>query len=107
MMSFFGSDNGGENKYPIELLNEDIDRMINSDEELINAFNALKTAELSDVLEKDTACETVVEFQYGYDTEDNKYPLELLNEDIDRMLNSEEFINALNALKTKMEKDGN
>ena len=106
-MSFFGSDNVGENKYPIELLNEDIDRMINSDEELINAFNALKTGELSDVLEKDTACETVVEFQYGYDTEDNKYPLELLNEDIDRMLNSEEFINALNALKTKVEKDGN
>jgi hypothetical protein len=43
--------------------------------------------------------------EYGYDTEENKYPLELLNEDIDRLLNSDEFIDALNALKAAMEKE--
>jgi hypothetical protein len=95
-MSSSGEYDTEENKYPLELLNEDIDRMLNLDDELNDALNAL---------EKDTVSEMAVEFQYGYDTEDNKYPLELLNEDIDRMLNSDEFINALNALKTAMEKE--
>ena len=108
-MSSFGGYDTEENTYPLELLNEDIDRMLNLDDELNDALNALE----KDIdKEKDIGCEMASTYeydstdrQYGYDTEDNKYPLELLNEDIDRMLNSDEFINALNALKTAMEKE--
>ena len=102
MMSSFGEYDTEENKYPLELLNEDIDRMLNLDDELNDALNALegKYSENTAEIQYDSMMSS-----YGYDTEDNKYPLELLNEDIDRMLNSDEFINALNALKTAMEKE--
>jgi hypothetical protein len=93
---------GEENKYPLELLNEDIERMLNSDDELNDALNALneeKADELNDALNEEKA------YEYGYDTEDNNYSLELLNEDIDRMLDSDEFNDALNALKSAMEKE--
>jgi type I restriction-modification system DNA methylase subunit len=45
--------------------------------------------------------------EYGYDTEKNNYPLELLNEDIERMINTDkEFIDAFNDLKAAaMEKE--
>jgi hypothetical protein len=96
-MSSFGGYDTEENTYPLELLNEDIDRMLNLDDELNDALNdAEKVCEM---------VSTCMDRHYGYDTEDNKYPLELLNEDIDRMLNSDEFISALNALKTAMEKE--
>jgi hypothetical protein len=100
-MSSFGEYDTEENIYPLELLNEDIDRMLNLDDELNDALNALeKVCEMVSTYEYDS-----MDRHYGYDTEDNKYPLELLNEDIDRMLNSDEFISALNALKTAMEKE--
>jgi hypothetical protein len=96
-MSSSGEYDTEENKYPLELLNEDIDRMLNLDDELNDALNALE-GKYSEMAVYDTV-------SYGYDTEENKYPLELLNEDIDRMLNSDEFINALNALRASMEKE--
>jgi hypothetical protein len=44
--------------------------------------------------------------EYGYDTERNNYPLKLLNEDIERMINTDtEFIDAINDLKAAMEKE--
>ena len=113
MMSFFGGYDTEENTYPLELLNEDIDKMLNSDE-IISAFNALKSVdnenEDNELNAAEKVCEMVctydsVDRHYGYDTEDNTYPLELLNEDIDKMLNSDEIISAFNVLKWKMEKE--
>ena len=106
MMSSSGEYDTEENKYPLELLNEDIDRMLNSDE-FINALNALKTEKEvdNDDDDDDDDDDDSMSSSGGYDTEENKYPVELLNEDIDRMLNSDEFINALNALKTATEKE--
>ena len=106
MSSSSGEYDTEENKYPIELLNEDIDRMLNLDDELNDALNALdiegKYSEMAVSRQYD---DSMMLSSGGYDTEENKYPLELLNEDIDRMLNSDEFINALNALKAAMEKE--
>ncbi|CAB4029305.1 Hypothetical predicted protein [Paramuricea clavata] len=52
-----------------------------------------------------SAEESEEDSDYGYDVEDNYCSLEQLDEDLDEQMNSEEFINALNALKGKMEKD--
>jgi hypothetical protein len=41
---------------------------------------------------------------YGYDTEKNNYPIELLNEDFDRMINTDkEFNDAINDLKAALD----
>ena len=113
MMATFGGYDTEKNTYPLELLNEDIEKMLNSDE-IISAFNVLKSEDNENEDNERNAAEKVCEMactydsvdrHYGYDTEDNTYPLELLNEDIDKMLNSDEIINAFNALKTAMEKD--
>jgi hypothetical protein len=46
------------------------------------------------------------EWNYGYDTEKNNYPLEQLNADIERMVNTDkEFIEAINTLKREMEEE--
>jgi hypothetical protein len=46
------------------------------------------------------------EWNYGYDTEKNNYPLEQLEADIERMLNTDkELIDAINTLKCVMEKE--
>jgi hypothetical protein len=42
----------------------------------------------------------------GYDTEKNNYPIELLNEDFDRMISTDkEFNDAINDLKAALEKE--
>jgi hypothetical protein len=46
------------------------------------------------------------EWNYGYDTEKNNYPLEQLKADIERMVNTDkEFIEAINTLKREMEEE--
>ena len=46
------------------------------------------------------------EWNYGYDTPKNNYPLEQLDADIERMLNTDkELIDAINTLKCEMEKE--
>ena len=45
------------------------------------------------------------ECNYGYDIEENSYPLEQLDADIEKMMNTKEFIDAINTLKCVMEKE--
>jgi hypothetical protein len=46
------------------------------------------------------------EWNYGYDTQKNNYPLEQLNADIENMINTDkEFIDAINTLKCEMEEE--
>ena len=46
------------------------------------------------------------EWNYGYDTEKNNYPLEQLEADLERMVNTDkEFIDAINTLKCEMEEE--
>ena len=46
------------------------------------------------------------EWNYGYDTQKNNYPLEQLDADIERMLNTDkELIDAINTLKCEMEEE--
>ena len=46
------------------------------------------------------------EWNYGYDTQTNNYPLEQLEADLERMINTDkEFIDAINTLKYEMEKE--
>ena len=43
--------------------------------------------------------------QHGYDTEDSFRSLQKLDKDLDEQMNSQEFMGALNTLKSKMEKN--
>ena len=46
------------------------------------------------------------EWNYGYDTEKNNYPLEQLEADLERMVNTDkELIDAINTLKCEMEEE--